>query len=66
MRIVVAGMGAVGNAVYASLDKHPNINVVCDDPAMGKHNEDLNVDGVVGLCVATPQAGGTALAIHKT
>ena len=55
MRIVVAGMGAVGNAVYASLDKHPNINVVCDDPAMGKHNEDLNVDGVV-VCVATPQA----------
>jgi UDPglucose 6-dehydrogenase len=55
MKFVIAGMGAVGQAVYSCLDKHPNITVYLDDPAKGYENADLEVNGVI-VCVATPQA----------
>lgn len=55
MKFVIAGVGAVGSAVYACLDKHPNITVYRDDPYKGYVNDDVDVDGVI-VCVATPQA----------
>lgn len=53
MKIVVAGYGFVGKAIYEALSKHNKIKLIIDDPHLGYPNDDLDVDGVV-VCVATP------------
>jgi len=55
MKIVIAGLGAVGLAVKESLDMHPHVEVLVDDPLLGYYNDDTDVFGVV-VCVATPMS----------
>lgn len=57
MKIIIAGYGFVGKAVYAALVQHKNVELFIDDPAQG-HNyyRDEQIDPVdaVVVCVATP------------
>ena len=59
MKIVVAGYGPVGEAVYTALRSHQGLEVYIDDPYKG-YRLNVNdfvtpVDGVV-VCVATPMS----------
>lgn len=57
MKIVVAGYGPVGQAMFAALEKHKDVDLYIDDPYLEGYNFDNSVgdppDGVV-VCVATP------------
>ena len=56
MKIVIAGYGAVGQAMYAALDKRGDLDLYIDDPGLDyTYPEDMvdSVDAVV-VCVATP------------
>ena len=58
INIVIAGYGPVGIAVEAALSNHPHVSITVDDPRVGKHAQDEDVeaaDGVV-VCVATPES----------
>jgi len=55
--VVVAGYGAVGQAVAHVLTKHSGVNVLIDDPAKGfNYYRDEHIDSpdAVVVCVATP------------
>jgi len=55
-KIVIAGYGPVGQAVYDVLSQHPGVELYIDDPYKDYEYPDFmtdSVDGVV-VCVATP------------
>jgi len=56
MKIIIAGYGAVGKAIYAALEKRGDLDLYVDDPNQGfNYPKDMvdNVDAVV-VAVATP------------
>ena len=57
IRVVVAGYGAVGQAVAHVLTKHSGVDVLIDDPAKGLNyyrDEYIDPPDAVVVCVATP------------